>query len=66
MEKEYEVLSCYNRECNLNRDYHKVFRVVAQSDKEALDLINNYTPNAIFNDIEDDYIEDSLYAIKIL
>lgn len=65
-EKEFEVLACYNRECDLNDDFHKIFKVVSTTKENALDLVDSYSIENMFDDIEKDYIEDSLYAVRVL
>lgn len=64
--KEYEILVCYNRECDITRRYHKVIRVKAEDMKAACKIIDDYGVCDLFDDIEDDYIEDSLYHVKVL
>ena len=64
--KEYEVLVCYNRNRDVENDYFKVIRVKAESAEIALNLVNGYRINDMFDEFERDYVEDSLYGVKIL
>lgn len=64
--KEYKVLVGYGRECDINREHHKIIRVTAENKDKAVELVDGYFINGMFDDIEDDYLEDSLYAIQTI
>lgn len=63
---EFEVLVCYNRECDLEDDYHAIIRVAAETREEAFGLVDNYSIDGMFDNLEDDYLEDSLHAVQVV
>ena len=64
--KNYRVLVGYNRLEDIDRDYHKIINVKANNVIEAIELTNSYKIIGMFDNIENDYIEDSLFTIKAL
>lgn len=66
MKKLYEVLVGYLRECDLDRDFHQIIRVEASSKDEAFELIDNYCVDNMFDSLENDFLEDSVFAIEVL
>lgn len=61
---EYEILVCYNRESNSDKDFYKTIIVKAKSYENACMLVNNYEIENMFDAIENDYLEDSLYSVR--
>ena len=64
--KIFEVLASYMRDFDSNDDYHIVLRVQAENEEEAFELVDNYGLENMFDDVEEDYLEDTLHAVKVL
>lgn len=64
--KIFEVLVSYMREADYNDDYHAILRVLAKSEEEAIQLVDNYSLETMFDNIEEDYLEDSLHAVNVI
>lgn len=64
--KEFEFLASYLRECDSNKDFHIVIRIVAESKEQAESILRNCTIEEILERLEDDYIEDTLEPISCL
>lgn len=64
--KIFEVLVSYMREGDYNDDYHAILRVVAKNEEEAIQLVDNYSINNMFDNIEKDYLEDSLHVVNVI
>lgn len=53
----------YNRKCDVKRDFFKIITIMATDKAVAIGKVENYSTNGIFDQIEDDYIEDTLYVV---
>lgn len=54
----------YNRERDINKDYFKTIIVMTTSREMAISKINDYSVKGMFDSLEGDYIEDSLYVVE--
>lgn len=63
--KQYKVLVSYNRS-GKEGDLYQTINIMADNKQDALNLINNYEIEGLFDNLEDDYTEDTLHAIRIL
>lgn len=61
--KKYKVRFTYNRKHNENEFFTGSIEVIAHNYDNAVDMVDNYEVEGLFDLVEDDYIEDSLYVI---
>lgn len=63
---EFEILVSYMRACDQEHDYHKVIRVEANDQSVAESMVNDYLIQDLFDNFEDDYLEDTLHVVRTL
>ena len=64
--KEFEILVSYMRECDQERDYYTVVKVIAENQQIAEKMVDEYLIEGMFDRLENDYIEDTAHVVKTL
>lgn len=64
--KEFDILVAYNRRCNTEKDYFTVIGVSAEDRQQAINMVQDYEIDGMFDNIPEDYILDTLHPIRCL